>query len=69
MLSFQIPFRGEDEIHHVIGEIIVASQAFIAFETIRKQEVNIAIFRVAKNNRVGVAVRTKKFLQPSACRG
>ena len=68
VLSFQVSFGTQDEIHHVIGEVVIAPKAVFAFEAVGEQEVNITVFCVAEDDCVGVAIGIEKLLQTSTGR-
>ena len=59
VFSFEVSFSVKDEINHVIGKFVVAREVLLPLKAVREQEVNIAVFGMAKNHCVIVAIGVK----------
>ena len=63
MLGLEVALGGEDQVHHAFVEVVIPTDGVIAFKAVRKQEVDIAVFGVAEDNGVVIAIAGKEFLQ------
>ena len=63
VLGLEVAAGGEDEVDHALVEVVVAAQRLVAFETVREQEVDIAVLGVAENDGVVVAVLFEQLLE------
>ena len=63
VLGLEVALGGEDQVHHALVEVVIPTDGVIAFKAVREQEVDIAVFGVAEDNGIVIAIPGKEFLQ------
>ena len=63
VLGLEVALGRENQVHHALVEVVIPTDGVIAFKAVREQEVDIAVFGVAKDYGVVIAIAGKEFLQ------
>ena len=66
MLGLQVAAGAEHEVDHLLVKAVVAGEVLVAFEAVGDEEVDVAVFGVAEDDGVVVAVSVEKLLQSAA---